>query len=629
VSVQAAQEPPPPPSEGFAAAERFIENGAAELLADVVADELAAFGLRERERFALLDRHAGLAAKLRVAPEPQPPAAARRTGGTGEAAHPSSGRPSSPQAPPQNPEAEESILGAMMLAREAIAAVRGEVDASDFYRESHARIYQAALDLHDRGEAVDAITLADFLEERGQLDDVGGRVRIHELAAIVPATGNAAHWARIVTDAATLRGLIRAGGEIARLGWERPGDIAELAGRAQAQVNAVAERAAPRGRFAGLTHEELLSVEFQTAPELIADLADAGALGTIAALPEHFKTFLAIEAACKVAAGGLVLDRFSVNHTGPVGFWFQDDAPDKANARVRAYTGRHNYPPDLPIRWHLGEGLRLPDGIPALRAEIEREGQVLVVLDSLYNFLPAGMKLKEEDVAAVLSALKSDVCDATGCAICLIDHAPWPTEANRGLRRGYGSVFKAAAIRWGVYIERQGERLYIEGRGNNVRGLPRSLVTWDADVLQLRLIDTDDDHASHVADRADRALAWLNDNPGSHSTSKIRKALGGRESITDEALETLKARAEVQDHGRDGGPWSGRGGDARYWIASNHAASHGTQTSAQVDGPRSAEVGTGASEYNPRPAPRRGAEVERAEVDVGGKDAVPEELEWH
>jgi replicative DNA helicase len=124
----------------------------------------------------------------------------------------------------------------MMLSPGAIGAVSEILDAGDFYRESHSRIYRAALALYAKGEPVDAITLVDELEERGELEDVGGRVRIHELAALVPATANAAHYARIVRETATLRGLIRVGGEIARLGWERPGDTTDLVDRAEQVV---------------------------------------------------------------------------------------------------------------------------------------------------------------------------------------------------------------------------------------------------------------------------------------------------------------------------------------------------------------------------------------------------------
>ncbi|TMM11698.1 MAG: replicative DNA helicase [Actinobacteria bacterium] len=141
--------------------------------------------------------------------------------------------PTNASVPPQNLEAEESVLGAMMISPGAIGAVSEIVDAGDFYRESHAKVYRAALALYAKGEPVDAITLTDELEERSELDAVGGRVRLHELAALVPASANAAHYARIVHETATLRGLIRAGGEIARLGWERPGETGDLVDQAE------------------------------------------------------------------------------------------------------------------------------------------------------------------------------------------------------------------------------------------------------------------------------------------------------------------------------------------------------------------------------------------------------------
>jgi replicative DNA helicase len=121
----------------------------------------------------------------------------------------------------------------MMLSPGAIGAVSETLDASDFYRESHGTIYRAALGLYAKGEPVDAITLVDELDERGELERVGGRVRVHELAALVPATANAAHYAKIVREMATLRGLIRAGGQIANLGVERPGETVDLVDRAE------------------------------------------------------------------------------------------------------------------------------------------------------------------------------------------------------------------------------------------------------------------------------------------------------------------------------------------------------------------------------------------------------------
>ncbi|HET7854943.1 MAG TPA: replicative DNA helicase [Gaiellaceae bacterium] len=182
--------------------------------------------------------------------------------------------------PPQNLDAEESVLGAMMLSPGAIGAVSEILDAGDFYRESHAKVYRAALALYARGEPVDAITLVDALEERGELEDAGGRVRIHELAALVPATANAAHYARIVREMATLRGLIRSGQEIARLGWERPGDAQELVDQAE-QVIFELSQSRVTGEFAHI--EGLLKDSF----ERITALYEAGE--EITGVPSGFR----------------------------------------------------------------------------------------------------------------------------------------------------------------------------------------------------------------------------------------------------------------------------------------------------------------------------------------------------
>ena len=118
--------------------------------------------------------------------------------------------------PPQNLEAEESVLGAMLLSPVAVGTVSEIIDASDFYRESHAKMYRAALSLWSKGEPVDAITLVNELDERTELDAAGGQARVAELAALVPAASNVEHYARIVKEMSTLRGLIRAGQEIGR-----------------------------------------------------------------------------------------------------------------------------------------------------------------------------------------------------------------------------------------------------------------------------------------------------------------------------------------------------------------------------------------------------------------------------
>ena len=188
--------------------------------------------------------------------------------------------PQTAPVPPQNLEAEESVLGAMMLSPGAIGAVSEVLTARDFYRESHGKIYLAALGLYAKGEPVDAITLVDELEERSVLDDVGGRSRIHQLAALVPATASAAHYARIVREMAILRGLIRAGSEIAELGWDRPGETLDLVDRAE-QIIFDLSQSRVESEFSHI--ESLLKESF----ERITQLYEAGA--EVTGIPSGFR----------------------------------------------------------------------------------------------------------------------------------------------------------------------------------------------------------------------------------------------------------------------------------------------------------------------------------------------------
>ena len=112
--------------------------------------------------------------------------------------------------PPHNLEAEESVLGSMMLSGEAIAAVVEVVKTADFYRPAHQRIFEAVYGVYGRGEPVDAITVIEELKRRKAIDEVGGAIYVFNLVESVPTPASAAYYARIVADNALLRRLIEA-----------------------------------------------------------------------------------------------------------------------------------------------------------------------------------------------------------------------------------------------------------------------------------------------------------------------------------------------------------------------------------------------------------------------------------
>ena len=144
--------------------------------------------------------------------------------------------------PPQDLVAEQSVLGAMMLSKDAIADVVESLRSGDFYKPAHATIYDAVLDLYGRGDPADAITVAAELTKAGEIGRVGGAPYLHTLVAGVPTAANAGYYARIVAERAILRRLVEAGTRIVQMGYGSDGEIDDIVDRAQAEVYDVTER---------------------------------------------------------------------------------------------------------------------------------------------------------------------------------------------------------------------------------------------------------------------------------------------------------------------------------------------------------------------------------------------------
>ena len=143
--------------------------------------------------------------------------------------------------PPHNLVAEESLLGAMLLSRDAIADVLEIVTAEHFYRPAHARVFEAVHSLYSAGDPADAVTVAESLERNGTLEAIGGLDGLLSLQMNTPATSNAASYARIVRENHTLRRLIEVAGEIAELGYGRPDDVTKAVDWAENLMYQVAQ----------------------------------------------------------------------------------------------------------------------------------------------------------------------------------------------------------------------------------------------------------------------------------------------------------------------------------------------------------------------------------------------------
>ncbi len=135
--------------------------------------------------------------------------------------------------PPQNIDAEQSVLGALFIDREAIYKVVKLVTPADFYLESHRLIYQAIIALDDEGKAIDLVTVTDYLKRNNQLDKVGGATYVASLLGMVPTAANVEHYAKIVEEKSVLRNLISAATRIANMGYQGNEEVDKLVSEAE------------------------------------------------------------------------------------------------------------------------------------------------------------------------------------------------------------------------------------------------------------------------------------------------------------------------------------------------------------------------------------------------------------
>ena len=144
--------------------------------------------------------------------------------------------------PPQDLDAEEAVLGAMMINDQAVLTASEIIsDPGEFYREAHGTVYRAILALLARSEPIDAVTVSDELERMGALEQVGGRGFIFGLSSSVTVAANVKSHAQIVRDLSLLRRVAAAGLEIAELGYGRQGDVRDILDRAESAIFDVAQ----------------------------------------------------------------------------------------------------------------------------------------------------------------------------------------------------------------------------------------------------------------------------------------------------------------------------------------------------------------------------------------------------
>ncbi|WP_211754343.1 replicative DNA helicase [Nocardioides gansuensis] len=239
--------------------------------------------------------------------------------GDGPAAYEPGQAPRGPEGrtPPQDNAAEQSVLGAMLISKDAIADVVEVLKGSDYYRPAHEVIHEAIIDLYGRGEPADAVTVSAELQRKGELQRIGGAPYLHTLTANVPIAANAGYYAEIVREKSILRRLVDAGTRIVQMGYAGEGTVDDVVDSAQAEVYKItdgrtSEDYAPLSDIMNPVLDEIEAIGNREAglygvPTGFADLDEltnglhAGQMIIVAARPAMGKSTLALDF-CRAAS---------------------------------------------------------------------------------------------------------------------------------------------------------------------------------------------------------------------------------------------------------------------------------------------------------------------------------------
>lgn len=332
--------------------------------------------------------------------------------------------------PPQDIDAERSVLGAMLLSRDAITDVAPVLSGADFYRPAHGTVFATIVDLDGRDAPTDPVAVCAALQDRGELSRVGGAAYLHEILSSVPTAASAGYYAKIVRKCAVLRRLIEAGTRIAQSGYSPDGaDLDDLVSAAGAEITAVAESFAMTGQAVNFGREvDSILDRIETGTDVgglswgwidvdrkVRPLS-GGQLIVVSARPGMGKSTLVRGIAAHVA---MKQRRRVLLHTLEVD---REDTEDCIVAAVAGVSHDRIQKHALDAReWERiakarqdmdGADLIIDDTaeltLPALRASIRRHRPDLVIVDQLQLMTtPPGAGKREEAVGAISRGLKT------------------------------------------------------------------------------------------------------------------------------------------------------------------------------------------------------------------------------
>ncbi len=468
--------------------------------------------------------------------------------------------------PPHNLEAEESLLGAMLLSKDAITATLATgVTAEDFYKPDHVHVFDAIRSLYSAGEPADPVTVADELRRAGLLGDLGGPGPLVSLQVRTPATSSAARYARIVSEHALLRRLIAAAGEIVEEAYSVPQDVGGTVNRARERVASIAAAVSARSteldRFiAGL----ITDAEMERRPPpsyLIEGVLVRDSLAVLFGSSGGGKTFAALDWALSVSSGTFWQGR--AVQQGPTLF-VAAEGSGGLGARIAAWKAHNRHYGEAGLFIHP-EPVNLLDPLAAaVVAEVAKElGAVLVVVDTVARSMPGGDENAAKDIGLLVDNADA-IRRSSGATVLLVHHAGKDTAAGM---RGSSALHAAVA----TVVECRG------GEGRLVLSCAKQKDAAEFAPIHLGLLPCGE--SCVVSDRA---------IPAEEESGPKLLMLRALNEVDDGDGVTLKVwREAVEDAGRSAiGPWPNTPDRTlRRWVqelcSAEHSAKHGKTNQAR------------------------------------------------
>lgn len=442
-----------------------------------------------------------------------------------------------------NVEAEESVLGAMIIDPDAIVEVRNVLRGHDFYIVRNGWIYSVMVALLDAGGDVDFVTIGDKLERMGKLDEAGGSAYLTRLLNFVPTSMHVLSYARIVRDCSIRRAANRAAGIIAEAAANEKANLHDALMTARATIEAELYRAAGVGDLSFLSADFILTHEWPDLVWAIPGLLPTG-LTVLAGRPKLGKSYLALQIAQAVAAGGVALGQRV--QAGPILYLALEDPGRRLKERMKQQDWRMGLPADFMILGQFEEqlGYLQNGGGERLAARIANAKYRLVVIDTLSKAL-AGDQLDMEVMNLAFAPIHRMSHDLN-CATMIIDHHRKPGMASNMVDDIMGSTAKAASADtvWGLYRERgkAGARLSVTGRDIEERNLA---LTMDWGQTYCWHLEGDADEIA-ATERFDEILVVLATVASGMSNKEVAEATGQDKANTYKRLQILAGKGQVR-----------------------------------------------------------------------------------